>query len=79
MDSAKEYATGQIKLYKDDNGYGFIIPDDESVDVFFHITNTVDIDKEELKAGYKVRYTTIDTPKGPNAVEVLKAEADTDK
>jgi CspA family cold shock protein len=29
---------GNIKLFNEDKGYGFIRPDDGSTDVFFHVT-----------------------------------------
>ena len=32
-----EVQTGKIKFYSDERGYGFLIPDDEGTDLFFHI------------------------------------------
>ena len=31
-------ATGKIKMWNEEKGFGFIKPDDGSVDVFFHVT-----------------------------------------
>lgn len=39
--------TGTIKYYNTDRGFGFIRPDDEPGEVFFHIQDT-DLDSEQL-------------------------------
>jgi CspA family cold shock protein len=63
---------GQIKMYKDDSGYGFIIPDDGSEDIFFHVSNVNGIESTDLIAGLQVAYEAVLTPKGRNAV-LIKA------
>jgi CspA family cold shock protein len=36
-----EVRTGKVKFYSDERGYGFVIPDDEGADLFFHIRAVV--------------------------------------
>jgi cold shock protein len=38
-------ATGKINMWDEEKGFGFIKPDDGSVDVFFHVTALREGDK----------------------------------
>lgn len=60
--------TGRIKMYKEDQGYGFIVPDEPSPDLFFHIRDTQGIDIPQ--PGMAVSYQTSVTDRGPRAVNV---------
>jgi cold shock protein len=50
-------ATGLVKFYREDKGFGFIKPDDGGPDVFFHIKNCVRQDVEPGE-GQHVRFDT---------------------
>ena len=63
--------TGCVKTYKQDRGFGFIVPDDGGVNIFFHISQVQGIDLPE--EGMSVQYEIADGPKGPNAVNVRLA------
>ncbi len=52
------------------NGFGFISPEGESKDVFFHANDLVDIDFESLKEGDKVTFTVGKSAKGPKAENI---------
>ena len=69
--------TGKVKWWSDDKGYGFIIPDDGSRDVFVHYSNIADADKE-LRQGDKVRFQVSQKAEA-NDVEVIYDEIDDEK
>ena len=52
------------------NGFGFISPEGESKDVFFHANDLVDIDFESLKEGDKVTFNIGKSDKGPKAENI---------
>lgn len=68
LEGGGQFQTGRIKTYKEDRGFGFIIPDDGGPDLFFHISRVRGIERPEQ--GMAVRYQVADSPKGPNAVNV---------
>ncbi len=59
--------TGVVKFYNENKAYGFITPDDGSKDIFVHKNSIVD---GRLSDGAKVKFSTENTPKGLNAIEV---------
>jgi CspA family cold shock protein len=63
-------ATGTVKWFSDDKGFGFITPDDQSKDVFVHHSGIVGNGFRSLAEGAKVSYDLQDGPKGPNAANV---------
>ena len=63
-------ATGTVKWFSDDKGYGFITPDDEGKDLFVHHSAIQGSGFKSLAEGAKVSYEEQQGPKGPNAGNV---------
>ena len=63
-------ATGTVKWFSDDKGFGFITPDDESKDLFVHHTAIVGDGYRSLPEGAKVSYEAQADDKGPKATNV---------
>jgi CspA family cold shock protein len=56
-----------------DKHFGFITPEGESTDLFFHSNELVDLTFDDLNEGDQVTFEVADTPKGQAAVKVAKA------
>jgi len=65
-------ATGTVKWFSDDKGFGFITPDDGGRDLFVHFTGITGDGYRSLSEGVKVSYEEEAGPKGPKAVNVSK-------
>ena len=63
-------ATGTVKWFSDEKGYGFITPDDQGKDLFVHFSAIVGDGFKSLAEGTKVSYEAATGPKGPNAANV---------
>ncbi len=63
-------ATGTVKWFSDDKGFGFITPDDGGKDLFVHHTGIAGDGFRSLKEGAKVSYESEAGDKGPKAVQV---------
>jgi len=63
-------ATGTIKWFTDNKGFGFITPDDQSKDPFVHHSGIAGNGFRSLPEGAKVSYETEAGDKGPQAVNV---------
>jgi CspA family cold shock protein len=71
--SQGEYmATGTVKWFSDDKGFGFITPDDGGRDLFVHFSGIGGDGYRSLPEGAKVSYEEEAGPKGPKAVNVNK-------
>ena len=65
-------ATGTVKFFNTQTGFGFIQPDDGSKDVFVHISAVEKAGMRTLMEGQKVSYEII-TERGKQAAGNLSA------
>ena len=65
-------ATGTVKWFSDEKGFGFITPDDGGRDLFVHFSGINGDGYRSLAEGSKVSYEEEAGPKGPKAVNVMK-------
>ena len=63
-------ATGTVKWFSDEKGFGFITPDDKSKDLFVHHSAIVGGGYRSLVEGAKVSYEAEAGDKGPKAANV---------
>ena len=63
-------ATGTVKWFSDEKGYGFITPDDGRKDLFVHHSAIAGSGSKSLPEGAKVAYDTEQGRKGPAAANV---------
>jgi cold shock protein len=64
-------ATGTVKWFSNDKGFGFITPDDQSKDLFVHHSAIAGANGyRSLSEGAKVSYEAEAGPKGPKALNV---------
>jgi cold shock protein len=65
-------ATGVVKWFNSQKGYGFIQPDDGGKDVFVHISAVNAAGLQSLNEGQRVNYELV-TEKGKTSAGNLKA------
>ena len=64
-------ATGTVKWFNEDKGYGFITPDDGGNDLFVHHSNIEMRGFRRLKDGQKVEFEPTQGKKGSEATKVV--------
>jgi CspA family cold shock protein len=66
-------ASGTVKWFNDDKGFGFITPDDGSKDLFVHQSAVIAEGHRTLAEGAAVTFETEASEKGPRATNVRVA------
>jgi cold shock protein len=66
-------ATGTVKWFSNDKGFGFITPDDQSNDLFVHHSAIAGEGYRSLSEGARVSYDAEADAKGPRAINVQVA------
>ncbi len=69
--------TGTVKWFSRVKGYGFISPDGGEKDIFVHYSAIQGEGYRNLEEGQRVVFSIEDTPKGPQAAEVVDETAAT--
>ena len=63
-------ATGTVKWFSTEKGFGFITPEDGGADVFAHYSAIESNGYKSLDEGQKVEYEVAQGPKGPQAERI---------
>ena len=63
-------ATGTVKWFNAEKGFGFIAPDDGGADLFAHYSAIASSGYRSLEENQKVEYEAEQGPKGPQAANI---------
>ena len=63
-------ATGTVKWFNAEKGFGFIAPDDGGADVFAHYSAIATSGYRSLEENQKVEFEVNQGPKGPQAANI---------
>ncbi len=70
MESDRNMATGTVKFFNNEKGFGFITPSTGEKDVFVHFSNVVGDGFKSLEEGQQVEFDVGEGRKGPEAQNV---------
>lgn len=70
-------ATGKVKWFNNQKGYGFICPENSNDEVFAHFSSIVMEGYKSLKAGQDVDFEINQGPKGLHAINIKPQEGQT--
>ena len=59
-------STGKVKFFNQQKGFGFILDDETSKDVFVHVTGLID----KIKDDDEVTFDIVEDRRGPKAINV---------
>lgn len=65
-------ATGTVKWFNAEKGFGFIAPDDGTADVFAHFSAISGNGYRSLEEGQKVEFEVTQGQKGPQAANIVR-------
>jgi CspA family cold shock protein len=63
-------ATGTVKWFNSEKGFGFIAPEDGSADVFAHYSAIASSGYRSLEENQKVQFDITQGPNGPQAENI---------
>ena len=63
-------ATGPVKWFNAEKGFGFIAPDEGGADVFAHYSAITSSGYRSLEENQKVEFDVTQGPKGPQAANI---------
>lgn len=69
-------ATGTVKWFNNQKGYGFICPANSNDEIFAHFSSIVMEGYKSLKAGQRVEFEINEGPKGLHALNIRPDEAE---
>jgi CspA family cold shock protein len=70
LEEEKIMATGTVKWFNAEKGFGFIAPEDGSADVFAHYSAIASSGYRSLDENQKVEFDITQGPKGPQAENI---------
>jgi CspA family cold shock protein len=73
LEDIADMASGTVKWFSDDKGFGFITPDEGGKDLFVHHSAILADGYRSLPEGARVTYEEEAGDKGPKAVNVVRS------